>query len=340
MTKRSIGEGMTWIAGIALVVISAGAQAHGGHGGSAQLQRHNNDRAIAAQVYGGLHRDTGEVTIRFHGNIAFEIVSPRGVKIFIDPWRNDITGMYPPWYIRDMPIARTDIGLVTHAHFDHDAVDRLHADMIMERMAGIFKLADVRIIGIADKHMCEAQGEFEFRQVVLNFIDEDPCPPDETLQWDNSIYIIETGGLRILHWGDNRQNPPERVWKIIGDVDVAILAVSDEGHILSQHWADVVMKKTKANIVIPGHYYVEGVNIPGAYGFEAADEWVHKHAHTLLDEATITLTKDEVAKYEQHVMYFGNHVAFEAGGELPRIGDELPEIPAPTRAWERFAPKE
>ena len=105
MTKRSIGEGMTWIAGIALVVISAGAQAHGGHGGSAQLQRHNNDRAIAAQVCGGLHRDTGEVTIRFHGNIAFEIVSPRGAKIFIDPWRNDITGMYPPWYTRDMPIA-------------------------------------------------------------------------------------------------------------------------------------------------------------------------------------------------------------------------------------------
>ena len=105
MTKRSIGEGMTWIAGIALVVISAGAQAHGGHGGSAQLQRHNNDRAIAAQVYGGLHRDTGEVTIRFHGNIAFEIVSPRGAKIFIDPWRNALPGMSPHWYTRDMPIA-------------------------------------------------------------------------------------------------------------------------------------------------------------------------------------------------------------------------------------------
>ena len=211
--------------------------------------------------------------------------------------------------------------------------------MVMERMAGVFKLADVHITGIADKHVCEAQGEFEFRQLVINFIDEDPCPPDETLQWDNSIYIIETGGLRILHWGDNRQNPPDHVWKMIGDVDIAILAVSDEGHILSQHWADVVMKKTKANIVIPGHYYVEGVNIPGAYGLKAADEWVLKHAHTLLDKPTITLSKDEVAKYDQHVMYFGDHVAFEAGGELPTIGDELPEVPEPARAWERFAPK-
>ena len=58
-----------------------------------------------------------------------------------------------------------------------------------------------------------------------------------------------------------------------------------------------------------------------------------------LDKPTITLSKDEVAKYDQHVMYFGDHVAFEAGGELPTIGDELPEVPEPARAWERFAPK-
>ena len=33
------------------VLFSAQAIAHGGHGGSAQLQKHNNDRSIAAQVY-------------------------------------------------------------------------------------------------------------------------------------------------------------------------------------------------------------------------------------------------------------------------------------------------
>jgi len=152
------------------------ASAHGGHGGSAQLQKHNNDRAIAAQTYGGLHQDKGVVTISFYGSMAFEIVSPRGVKMFIDPWRNDITGMFPPWYVRDMPIVRTDIAMVSHAHFDHDGVDRLRADMVLERMAGIFKLADVRVTGIADKHVCEAQGEFIFRELVINFIDQVRIP--------------------------------------------------------------------------------------------------------------------------------------------------------------------
>jgi len=327
------------VVALGVVVFSCEAVAHGVHGGSAQLQRHNNDRAIAAQIYGGVHEDKGAVTISFYGNIAFEIVSPRGLKVFIDPWRNDITGMFPPWYVRDMPFVRTDIGLVTHAHFDHDGVDRLHADMIMERMAGVFRLADVKITGIAEKHVCETQGEIEYRKLVIAFIDEDPCPPNETLQWDNSLYVIETAGLRILHWGDNRQNPPERVWQEIGDVDIAILAVSDDGHILSQEWADVVMQKSRANIVIPGHYYVEGVNIPGAYGLESAEKWTRRHAHTVLDSPTITLSKEDIAKYDQHVFYFGDHVAFETGGEPPYAGDEQPEVPEPARAWERFAPK-
>lgn len=314
--------------------------AHGVHGGSAQLQPHNNDRAIAAQVYGGLHEDSGRVTITFYGNIAFEITSPRGVEVFIDPWRNDITGMYPPWYMRDMPIQRTDIGLVTHAHFDHDGVDRLHADMVMERMAGVFRLADVKITGIAEKHVCETQSDIEYRKLVKTLIDEDPCPPNETLQWDNSLYVVETGGMRILHWGDNRQNPPEHVWEMIGDIDIAILAVSDEGHILSQDWADTVMKKMKANIVIPGHYYVEGVNIPGAYGLLPADEWVERHPHTLLDSHTITLTVDEVRNFDQHVFYFKDHVAFETGGGPVVPPVEQPPLPEPARAWERFAPRE
>lgn len=314
------------------------AAGHGIHGGSSQLETYNNDRTIAAQVYGGLHADAGAVKISFYGNIAFEIESPRGVKIFIDPWRNDITGMYPPWYVRDMPKVRTDIGLVTHAHFDHDAVDRLQADMIMERMAGTFRLADVKIIGIAEKHVCETQGDVPYRDLVKFFIDQDPCPPNETLQWNNSLYVIETGGLRILHWGDNRQNPPDHVWDMIGDIDIAILAVSDDGHILSPKWADVVMEKCKANIVLPGHYFVKGVNVPEAFGLVSAEKWVATHEHTLLDSGTITLTPEQVRTYDQHVMYFGDHVAFDSGSALPANDGTLPEVPPPARAWERFAP--
>ncbi|MBX9605393.1 MAG: MBL fold metallo-hydrolase [Gammaproteobacteria bacterium] len=312
--------------------------AHGMHGGTAQLEKYNNDRSIAIQVYGGTQKDSGKVKLSYYGNMAVLIESPKGVKVFVDPWRNDIVGMYPPWYMRDMPIVRTDIALVTHAHFDHDAIERVQADQVLDRMAGEFSFGDVKITGIADKHVCETQGDIPYRKLVKFFIDQDPCPPNEGLQWDNSLYVIETGGLRILHWGDNRQNPPERVWQKIGHVDVAILAVSDEGHILSQKWADVVMEKSGAHIVIPSHYYIKGVHIPGALGLESADKWVAKHENTRLTSGVLELTPAMVAKYQQHVMYFGDNVAFETTVKLPADDGKLPEVPPPETGFERFNP--
>ena len=304
---------------------------------SAQLQGHNNDRSIAAQVYGRLQPDSGNVSVAYFGNMAFQITSPGGIKVFIDPWRNDVTGMYPPWFLRDMPIVRTDVGLITHAHYDHDAIERLEADMVLDRMVGEFSLGDVNIVGIGDKHVCEPQGDFAYRIPVQVVLGQDPCAPDEKLQWVNSIYVIETGGLRILHWGDNRQNPSEHVWDMIGDVDVAILAISDEGHILSQDWADVVMKRMNANIVIPSHYYVEGVHIPGLYGLRTADEWVERHQHTNLASANIELDPDMVASHRHHVFYFGQNIAFPPLFPGDPITEKQP-LPDRAEAWRRFDP--
>lgn len=313
----------------------AGAQGYEG----AQRQKSNNDRIMAIQKYGGVRPSTGEVTFTYYGNMAFKIVSPAGVEVFIDPWRNDITGMYPYWYAMQMPKVTTDIGLVTHAHFDHDAIERLDAAMIFDRMAGTYQLGDVKITGIADKHVCETQGKIPYRALVKQLIHEDPCPPNEGMQWDNSLYVIETGGLRILHWGDNRQNPPPHVWDMIGKIDVAILAVSDDGHILSQYWADQVMKKLGAKVVIPSHYYVEGVNIPHAYGLESAEEWTNKHPHTLLESATLSLDPQKLQNMSGHVIYFGNHVAFPVAGKVSEPEKAQPDVPDPLPTWEKYAPQ-
>ena len=26
-------------------------------------------------------------------------------------------------------------------------------------------------------------------------------------------YLVETGGIRLLVWGDNRHDPPEQIWQ-------------------------------------------------------------------------------------------------------------------------------
>ena len=112
----------------------------------------------------------------------------------------------------------------THAHFDHDALGRLEANMLLDRMAGTFELGDVRITGIADKHQCVAPGIVAWTDAVKQFEGrDDVCPPTNARHFDNNLYVIETGGMRLLMWGDNRPNPPQEVWDRIGKVDVVFV---------------------------------------------------------------------------------------------------------------------
>jgi len=86
------------------------------------------------------------VKIEFFGCLAYRITTPAGPTIMVDPWRNlPVTTMgIGQWFNRDFPPVIVDIGLSTHAHFDHDGLHRLHANMLMDRIVGEFSLGDVR----------------------------------------------------------------------------------------------------------------------------------------------------------------------------------------------------
>ena len=77
--------------------------------------------------------------------------------------------------------------------------------------------------------------------------------------------------------------------------------------------------------------------MPHAGGLEPALEWTKTHDHTLLDGPTLVLTPEKVKPYTQHVMYFGDHVPFAVTGTPPEPVTDIPPIPEPAKAWERFA---
>jgi hypothetical protein len=84
----------------------------------------NDNSLITVQKDGGDPTRSGDVKIVFYGHDAFKITSPTGLTVLTDPWRNDATGLYPKWFLNEFPALRVDTVLSTHAHFDHDAVDR------------------------------------------------------------------------------------------------------------------------------------------------------------------------------------------------------------------------
>ena len=58
------------------------------------------------------------VELTYFGSSAFRLTSPAGLTVMLDPWRNHPSRHWD-WYFKDFPLTPVDIGVSTHAHFDH-----------------------------------------------------------------------------------------------------------------------------------------------------------------------------------------------------------------------------
>jgi L-ascorbate metabolism protein UlaG (beta-lactamase superfamily) len=268
----------------------------------------NDNSLITVQKTGGDPTRPGDVKIEFYGHDAFKITSPVGLTVLTDPWRNDSTGLYPKWFLNEFPPIRVDIVLSTHSHFDHDAVERPNGLMVLERLVGQFKLGDIEITGLADKHKCEpAPSEDPGSASAPLHIET--CPPNNVIAFDNAIQIIETGGLRIAIWGDNRATPNPSLDHYLKNVDVLILPIES---ILTRVEVDAIVGKYDPKTVVPAHYFLTGLTTDVS-GLESADEWVNDqekvhHADVRrLDSADLTVNAAELKGSHHRVYYFGNH---------------------------------
>jgi len=267
----------------------------------------NDNSLIEILEKGGNAARSGDVKVEFYGHNAFKITSPEGLTILTDPWRNDSTGQYPKWFLKEFPALRVDIVLSTHAHFDHDAVELPQGLIVLERLVGRFKLGDIEITGLADKHQCESASD---RTSKPDSERVETCPPNNVIGFDNAIQIVATGGLRIAIWGDNRAVPDPSLDRSLKNVDVMILPVDT---VLTRPEVDAILRKYEPKGVIPSHYFIEGLTTDSS-GLDSADRWVNdqeKNHHAdvrRLDRADLTLNPAELKGSHQRIYYFGSHM--------------------------------
>lgn len=267
-------------------------------------QAGNNNHVLDLQE--NAKPSSGDVTLDFFGHCAFKVTSPSGLTLMFDPWRNDPSGAWGLWYPKEFPKTVVDVGMSTHSHFDHDALERVDATMLLDRMVGDWSFADVKIRGVADKHACNAPGWYKWTNVLAEFGAE-ACPPNNPGHLDNVMYVVETGGMRIVMWGDNRHNPSEYALKQLGDIDVLTLPVDGSQHILSYEQANDLVARIRPKVVIPTHYLCEGVSLT-LTTLETADVWVGQQKNrTNLKKSTLSLNAAEVKKMDREFMYFGSH---------------------------------
>ena len=277
-------------------------------GPAAWRQTSNQNRMIDFQ---NAAPSVGPVKLAFFGSSAFRVTAPSGLTIMIDPWRNLPTGKWD-WYFHDFPLTAVDIGVSTHAHFDHDALHLLDASVLLDRLIGTYEFADVKIIGIADKHAIDpTHATYDFHKINSYFGGQNLTPPDNARSWDNCLTIVETGGLRILHWGDNRHNPPEDIWDRIGPVDILLMPIDDSQHVMGDPMVASVIERIAPMVVIPHHYYTWNV-VQRQSTLLPAEEWLNKQSQPVrrLDGAETVYSKASLPR-DLTIDYFGDHVAFD-----------------------------
>ena len=253
----------------------------------------------------------GSVKIDYFGSSAFRITSPSGITLMIDPWRNHPSRKWD-WYFDDFPLTEVDIGISSHAHFDHDALHLLDAHVLLDRLIGTYTFGDIKITGIADKHATDSSAAvYDFKRIIKEFDNIDITPPNNPRSWDHCLLLIETGGLKILAWGDNRHNPPEEVWGAVNHVDIVLLPIDDSQHVISFPHAEEIIQRLGPSVIIPHHYYIFDVTVRQST-LQPADGWLSTQSNVVrLTSPSANYHPKDLIHAKTRIDFFDGHVAFD-----------------------------
>lgn len=237
------------------------------------------------------------VTIEYIAHAAFRITSPGGHSVLVDPFASRT------WIGYDYPGRITaDAVLISHPHYDHDAgiyrggEPPWDESMLVLREAGDYTVGDIRITGVEGKH-ADPYGK-EFGQI-------------------NTIWLIEVGGLRIVHTGDNGPID-DRIQGELGRVDMLMLPVDAEFHILSQATIDDYRERLQPRLLVPMHYRHDDLepdpDKPGGLG--NIDDWAAGRARVRrVDSDHATIALDDLPE-ERGVLIFEHSPAVVPPGTV------------------------
>lgn len=179
----------------------------------------------------GVTSASASLTIEYIGHASFVIESEKGVRVVIDPF-NSIRwlGLTYPEGIE------ADLMLVTHPHFDHDATYYFPDTLPIFREPAQFSFGDIEVHGIEGRHS---------------------SPWGQDIDHKNTIWVIESAGIRIAHLGDNTHLSRTNI-HAIGDVDVLIMRADGDQDAASFSDINSAGEALKPTLIIPNHHRHEG----------------------------------------------------------------------------------
>ncbi|RLG77658.1 MAG: Zn-dependent hydrolase [Thermoprotei archaeon] len=171
--------------------------------------------------------------IRWHGHACFEIKTGN-FTIVLDPHDGHSLGIKPPR-------VEADVVLITHEHFDHNAYQ-----LVAKGSAKILRMAE---------------GEHQVNNVKIRGVKAYHDTVKGRRRGEVVMYRVEAEGISVAHLGDLGHVLEDEHVRALRPVDVLLVPVGGV-YTVGPHESWQVIELLDPQVVIPMHYWVEGLNLP------------------------------------------------------------------------------
>lgn len=182
------------------------------------------------------------IQIRWYGQSFFQVTTVDGTKIVFDPHAMTEYGRQ---------LLKGDLVLISHLHDDHSQFE------ILENADELKKLEKERVFfGVNLKSKGKEWNKINGKYKNITFRNI-PCYHDNEegmKRGKNSIFIVETDGLKIAHLGDLGHLLEEETLKEIGEVDILMIPIGGIYTINGGNAREVIKAIKPRLYILPMHY--------------------------------------------------------------------------------------
>jgi L-ascorbate metabolism protein UlaG (beta-lactamase superfamily) len=183
--------------------------------------------------------------ITWLGHACFLVEDAKGTRVITDPFDVDpaaFAGRGLKFAYPSIAGVRADLVLVSHEHFDHNAVGAVSGSPTVIRDPGDYLAAGIPVRAVASEH----------------------DPEGGALRGANLLLRWEMDGLSLCHFGDFGQKAlrPEQV-EALGKVDILFLPVGGDpqkGPTVDAEGAARIVDVLAPHLIFPMHYATPAVN--------------------------------------------------------------------------------
>lgn len=195
------------------------------------------------------------IRVTWLGHAAFQIISPSGKVIYIDPWLDN-----PRCPESHRTVSKADIILVTHGHFDHLGNTVTIAKQQGSTVIGIFELyLHLVSLGVENSMGMNKGGTIPLNGIKVTMVSADHssgAQVDEQIVYcgDPVGYVITfENNYRLYHAGDTNVFGDMKLLGKLYKPDVALLPIGDL-YTMGPAEAAEAIRLLGVRTVIPMHY--------------------------------------------------------------------------------------